>query len=111
MAEPGDKIYVIVDGEPVLTEIDDEGVQRFIKNEVIEHLVNSGSIDLHKLYIYFLQHNLDTDSYIEFYMSLGLSVCAFEEKFGIGSSWEDNGKKPIDILNPLWLEDDRGTTH
>ena len=111
MAEPGERINILVDGEPVLTEIDENGVQRFIKNEVIEYLVNSGSIDLHKLYVYFLQNNLDEDSYIEFYMSLGVSVSNFEEKFGVGSSWEDNGKEPVEILNPLWLEDERGTTH
>lgn len=111
MAEAGEKFFILVDGEPYLTEIDALGVQRFIQNDVIRHLVDSEAIDLNKLYIDVLTQKLDAEDYIHFYMSMGFSVSGFNEKFGPGGSWEDNGRPPVEIYNPLWEDEKNGTKH
>lgn len=103
MYEPGDLVTVLLNGEAVTTQIDERGVQRFIQNDVIRHLVDTDVIDLNKLYIEVLTQKLNEWDYIEVCMSLGYSVSGFMEMFGEGSSWEDNGKEPLTLINPLWI--------
>lgn len=109
MAEPGDEIMILVDGVPIPTYIDDNGVQRFRQNEILCYMLDKGVFDLNKLYIEVLTQKLNEYDYMDFYMSLGYSVSGFNEIFGPGSSWEDNGQEPVQILNPMWLEP--GTVH
>jgi len=104
MAQPGDSVFILLDGLPVETVIDEKGVQRFHQNDIVRHLVDTNVVDLNKLYIEVLTQKLDELDYIEFYMGLGYSVSGFYECFGPGSSWEDNGKRPLEIINPLWMD-------
>ena len=110
MAEIGDIVTILVNGVAIETEIDDHGTQRFKQNDVIRFLVDSGKIDLNQLYIAVLTEKLDDWAYFEFYMALGYSVCGFYEVFGPSSSWEDNGREPVEILNPVW-ETEEETVH
>ncbi len=111
--EPGDHINILVDGQPVTTEIDEHGTQRFLQNDVVCWLFSSGQISMHQLWIDFYTNSeaeITDGAMMEFYMSLGYTVGGFDEMFGEGSSWESNGKDPIEILNPCW-ELDKETVH
>lgn len=105
MANPGEYIMILVDNMPVLTQIDEHGVQRFRKNSVIRHLVDSGMVDLNTLVLDFIAGKFSGVDYQEFYQGLGYSVCGFDELFGPGSAWVDNGNPPVKIFNPLWIDD------
>ncbi len=104
--EPGDFVCVLIDGEPYTTVIDDHGTQRFIQNDVIDHMFQIGMIDLTKVYIEVLTQKLDEVDYMRLHMSLGFSVSGFMEKFGPGGSWEDNGREPVTLINPLWIDEE-----
>ena len=45
---------------------------------------------------------------MEFYMSLGYTICGFEEIFGEGSGIADETGEACEILNPVW---ERETVH
>jgi hypothetical protein len=92
-ARPGDVIIVKVGGNSYETVIDKAGVQRFRKNAVLDHLFNSGRLDLNQLAIDYRRGAFDQRTYAEFNMALGYSVCGFAEL----SSFED-----MEIENPLW---------
>jgi hypothetical protein len=102
---PGDRICILVDGSPAETEIDPHGVQRFVQNDAVDWLIRSGQIDLNQLWMDFYTNSdcaITRESMIEFYMSIGYSVCGFDEVFGPSSSFHDNGNEPVEILNPVW---------
>ena len=102
---PGDEIFVLLDGEPFLTVIDDHGVQRFPQNDLLRYLVTSKIVDLNDLALAFHHDQFDADGYKAFYRDIGYSVSGYDEIFGPGSSWEDNGNEAVEIINPVWLED------
>lgn len=105
-ANPGDEIYILVGGQPVLTVIDDHGTQRFPQSDILRYLVDSDLVNLNDLAIAFHHEQFDAESYQQFYMDIGYSVSGFEEIFGPSSAYADNGNEPVEIINPLWLEDD-----
>lgn len=88
----GDKITVIVGGVPYPTVIEN-GVQRFIRNNVISHLQDVGLIDLNKVAVEYKRGKFTQREYAEFNMSLGYSVCGFAELH----EFQD-----MEIENPLW---------
>ncbi len=95
--KPGDKITILVNGQPYETYIDEDGVQRFPMNTVIDHLHNTGKIDLNDLAMDYHHGRFSKDDYMKFNMDLGYSVCGFAEL----SSFED-----YQILNPVWEEEE-----
>lgn len=99
---PGDRVNILVNGEPVTTIIDDNGTQRFIENGVVRWLVDANVISLNDMCLAYHKDQFNLDDYMEFYMSLGYSVCGFEEIFGEGSGVADRSGAPVDILNPVW---------
>lgn len=99
---PGDIICILVNGQPVDTEVDDHGVQRFIVNEVTDWLVDSGQIDLNDMKQAFFRGSFSLGSYLEFYMSLGYPICGLEEVFGEGSEVADHCGQVVEILNSIW---------
>jgi hypothetical protein len=99
---PGERICILVNGEPVDTVVDDRGTQRFIENEVTVWLFETGQLDLAALYYAFSQGVISLESYMEFYMSLGYTLGGFEEIFGEGSGVADITGYPCEILNPAW---------
>lgn len=100
---PGERICVLVNGQPVDTIVDDNGTQRFIENEVVGWLFDSGQLDMEKMFLAFSRgHQFSLDSYMEFYMSLGYTLGGFEEVFGEGSTIAEQTGQPVEILNPVW---------
>lgn len=102
---PGDYICILVDGTPVETVIDNNGTQRFVANEVITWLFETGQLDINRLWRDFYTNpdcGITNEHMIEFYMGLGYTVGGFDEVFGSSSSWHDNGREPVEILNPVW---------
>ena len=99
---PGDRIVILVNGEPVETVIDNHGTQRFIENEAVAWLLDTGQIDLNRMFLAFHRGHFSLEAYMEFYMSLGYTVCGFEEIFGEGSGVADKTGQVVEILNPIW---------
>lgn len=102
---PGDRICILVDGSPAETIIDEHGTQRFLQNDVVRWLVDSGQISLNQVWLDFTTNRdcaITRESMIEFYMTLGYTICGFDEIFGSSSSWHDNGNEPVEIMNPVW---------
>jgi len=89
----GTIIKVRVNGKEYDTVIDENGTQRFIKNNLIRHLTDSKAVDLNKLCLDYQRGKFLEQEYAEFNMGLGYSVSGFCEI----SSFEDGT-----ILNPLW---------
>jgi len=77
MVNPGDEIYILLDGKPYLTVMDEGGVQRFKVNSVLRYLVNSGIIGLNELQIAYSQNKFTLDDYRQFCMMIGYSVDGF----------------------------------
>jgi tRNA/tmRNA/rRNA uracil-C5-methylase (TrmA/RlmC/RlmD family) len=75
------------------TVIDEHGTQRFVKNKLLCHLVDSGQVDLNRLSIDYQHEKFSQREYAEFNMMLGYSVSGFSEL----SSFDD-----LEIENPLW---------
>jgi len=94
--KPGDKITILVNGNPYETYIDEHGVQRFPMNTVIGYLFNVGILDLNKLAVDYHNGKFHKDDYMKLNMDLGYSVCGFADL----SSFED-----YEIINPLWSEE------
>ncbi len=84
-------IKIQVDGKDYNTIIDENGIQRFIKNAIICHLIETENIDLNLLSIDYQKGKFTDIEYMEFYMGMGYSVCGFSEIFHNAS-----------IENPLW---------
>ena len=99
---PGEHICVLVDGQPVETVIDKHGAQRFMENEVVVWLLDTGQLDLNKMAMAFHEGHFSLGAYMEFYMSIGYTVCGFEEIFGEGSGVADTTGQAVEILNPVW---------
>lgn len=98
--KPGDKITILVNGKPYETYIDEDGVQRFPTNTVLDYLFNAGRLDLNQLSIEYRHGKFDKDDYMKLNMDLGYSVCGFADL----SSFED-----YEIMNPMWSEEDELT--
>lgn len=87
-------IKVKIGGVEYDTFIDENGVQRFPKNDVVNHLFESGQLDLNKLILDYKQSGeISQRDYLEFNMMLGYSV------HGI---WELSSFKDLEFENPLW---------
>lgn len=91
------EIIVKVSGIEYPTVIDEHGIQRFIKNRLFCHLVDSGQVNLNKLHIDYLHDKFSKREYAEFTMMLGYSVSGFA---GL-SSFQD-----MEIKNPLWEKEE-----
>lgn len=89
---PNDPIYILINGEPVVTYLDAQGVQRLPLGDAINELFLSGALDLNKLAIAVKRDrtvSMDTQRWV--YLQLGYSVTGYAEIF------------PKDkIINPLW---------
>lgn len=99
---PGEQIVILVDGQPVETVIDEHGTQRFIENGVVSWLFDNGKLDLNSMGLAFSRGDFSLDAYMEFYMSLGYTVCGFQAIFGEHSDVADQTGQPVEILNPVW---------
>jgi hypothetical protein len=99
----GDIIEVIVDGKKYNTIIDNEGIQRFIKNEVIRKIIDShmtpagniipGMLNLSKIAELYQLGKIPLKDYLEFYILKGSSVTMIAEMEAF---------KTLEIINPLW---------
>jgi len=87
------RIKIKISGKEYNTIIDEKGIQRFIKNNLICFLVDSGKIDLNHLRIDFNDNKFSKIEYAKFYMDLGYSVSGFAE-LDLFLNWK--------IENPLW---------
>jgi hypothetical protein len=114
MANPGDKITIRVNGKPVETVIDEQGVQRFRQNSVLDYLFQEHmklfdssnpqdreraegyGLDLNKLAVDYHKGKFTKDDYGEIMMMLGYSVSGFCDLSAF-QDWE--------IENPLWDEE------
>ncbi|MEE8494586.1 MAG: hypothetical protein V3S25_11125 [Nitrospirales bacterium] len=101
----GDEIVILVGGHPVLTVIDEHGVQRFVPNSAIDHLFREGRLDMHQLTIDFYKGSFHRDGFIDLYMDLGYSVGGFNEVWGPSSSYFDNTGEYVEIVNPVWIDE------
>lgn len=104
----GDQITIYIENFPYVTEIDANGVQRFIKNEVLDYMfyndINGNKIDdmdcktprmlsMNAISIAYQHGKFSKRDYAEFIMALGYSVCGFAE-YEEFQDWTIN--------NPLW---------
>ncbi|KKL06107.1 hypothetical protein LCGC14_2599330 [marine sediment metagenome] len=95
--KPGDKITILVNGQSYETYIDEHGVQRFPTDTVIDHLFNTGRLNLNQLACDYYNGKFDKDDYMKLNMDLGYSVCGFADLSSFGD---------YEIINPLWSEKD-----
>ena len=90
----GQKIPIKVGGKEYMTVIDSHGTQRFIANKLLQHLSDTGQIDLNKLSVdYQNKVGFTKREYAEFNMQIGYSVAGFSELH----LFQD-----YKIENPLW---------
>jgi hypothetical protein len=90
---PGEVITVSVGGKEYQTIIDEYGVQRFSRSTVLDHLFESGCLDLNQLNDDYRAGKFDKRDYAEFNMALGYSVSGFADLSAF-QDWE--------IQNPVW---------
>lgn len=76
---PGQEVIVKIAGKEYKTVIDERGVQRFSKDPLLYHLVDSRMIDLNKLCIAYQEGKFSQEDYLRFYMSIGYSVDGFQD--------------------------------
>jgi hypothetical protein len=88
---------VKVGGIGYSTVIDEHGTQRFIKNKLLCHLVDSGQVDLNRLGIDYQHEKFSKREYAEFIIGLGFSVSGFADM----EQFED-----MEIENPLWEKEE-----
>jgi hypothetical protein len=91
----GTIIPVKLNGEEFPTIIDEKGAQRFIKNRIVQRLMDHFPGGMNQLSIDYQEGRFTQHEYMLFCISLGYSVCGF----GDLSAFED-----IEIDNPLWDE-------
>lgn len=91
--EPGDKIFVWIGKRMIETTIDEHGTQRLPSNPVYRELYDCGLFDLNEMAIAYQSGLLSFESYFEFYLHIGYSVCSFAEL----SPFEH-----LEIVNPMW---------
>lgn len=96
----GQIIKVKVNGKEYDTIIDTDGVQRFLVNRLIRHLVDTEQVDLNRLSSDYQEGKFTLDEYKLFYMGMGYSVCGFDEIFGCNGNLEEVDQAQIE--NPLW---------
>lgn len=94
--DPGSVIPVRINGAPVITIIDDAGVQRLQTRTYLKELVDCGAINLNRLAIAVRADGSCSRAASRWlYQNIGYSLCGYAEIFP-----ED------EIENPLW--DDGG---
>jgi len=104
----GDVITIRVDGRPYKTYIDENGTQRFPYNSAHPlwdrwkgdddgERKGRGTEDMNNLAVAYHRKEFDQRTYMEFNMSIGYSVCGFQEL----SSFDD-----LLLINPIWGETD-----
>lgn len=105
--KPGQKFEVKVDGRPYQTYIDEHGIQRFVREGLggkLATLPFAG--DLTQVCSEFLrgfgEGRYTMQDYQEFNMSLGFSVCGFEDC--MDSLTLNDDIPDTDIENPVWNE-------
>jgi len=84
-------VEVKINGVPYDTIIDNQGVQRFQKNNLYGYLINSGMVDLNELSCAYQNGSFTREEYMEFYRGIGYSVSGFCDIFD-----------DVEIENPLW---------
>lgn len=76
----GDIITIKVDNRLYSTIIDDNGIQRFIANNVLVYLLsNSPAVILNDIALEYQYGKITKQSYQEFHMLIGYSVCGFQD--------------------------------
>lgn len=88
-------ITITINGTPYPTYIDVHGTQRFPRNSLFCHLVDSGRVDLNQLVRDYVDGLFAVEEYLHFLMGLGWSVSAFSDL----RVCDD-----VEIDNPLWEE-------
>ena len=53
---------------------DEGGVVRFLKNPIVEHLLDSGGLDLNYLAMWCFEHNIDKEYEAQFAQLIGYSL-------------------------------------
>lgn len=91
--KPGDVVTVKVGGKEYETIFDENGVQRFRSNTVIDFLFETRRLDLNQLEMDYRNGKFDKRDYAEVKMALGYSVSGFADL----SAFQD-----WDIENPVW---------
>lgn len=87
-----DIITIKVDNHLYGTIIDNNGIQRFIANDVLVYLLsNSPTAILNDIALEYQYGKITKQSYQEFHMLIGYSVCGFQDL------WPD-----VNIENPMW---------
>ncbi len=93
-ANPGDVIWILVDGKLYRTKIDHHGVQRFGRDALYGAMVDRGALDLNKLSLALLDGQFTRTEYRQFYLNIGYSVSGFCELEAF---------KNLMVENPLWM--------
>lgn len=88
---PGTVIEIKVDGETFLTVIDEHGTQRFICDNILSYLSESGQIDLNQTAIDYDNGIISKRDYMLLNMKIGYSVNGFSDIF-----------PDLSIDNPMW---------
>ncbi len=99
--KPGTVIPVKVGKRIFKTVIDQDGVQRFIRNTVIWHLWDTQQIDLNRLAEDYDGKHITLDDLLTFYTELGYWVEGLAELSYF---------QHLKIENPLWKELEMGAT-
>lgn len=92
-AAEADVILVKIDGRLFETYMDIDGTQRFKGNSVVQHLRDSGAIDVNELTIEYHNGKFANDDWLDFYTSLGYSVSGLMDLSFFSM---------LDIDNPIW---------
>ncbi len=87
-------IIIRIDGKPYDTYIDDGGIQRFPRNNLLSYISDRGQI-MNELAAAYGEGKFTIDEYMQFYRDIGYSVGGFGEVFD-----------EVNIENPLWEEVD-----
>jgi hypothetical protein len=91
--KPGDVVAVKVGGKGYTTIFDENGVQRFRTNTVLDFLFQERRLDLNQLEMDYRQGRFNKRDYAEVKMALGYSVSRFADL----SAFQD-----WCIENPVW---------
>lgn len=104
----GDRIMIRIGAKPVLTYIDERGIQRILPNRIIRDVAETNrSLDLNMIAALHAQGNYSLQEYLEYDLLTNWSVCGFCELSRYqfldvdNPVWDSNSDDPVVELEPV----------